>query len=553
MNNIYYINYTHLNNMPISSSQHFNDLNFYSQYMLGLVIIYGLLLLIFKFLDNSNKRNNNRSYSFDFYGRNENLQIIHDELTPEQSSLRKKYLIAITIIKSAFWVKSPYQYALYSRLHGFSREEIAYLLILENFISIIFGPIIGSLGDAYGKKKFSAAYCFLIIMNLSFRLTGDRQLAPIAQVLAGISSIIIDVSFESWVNFQANELFPSTKEGKRQKNSYLREVFTKQIYIDSLCAMLFTGIATVIYDIYGIRSPFYLTIILCLIGGVYIVIVWEENKTKEEKIKNLKDNQKDFKKKVNLIEESPSENKSFFQKIQYSWLLLKSNIPLFSIGIIESTYKISVSLWIYLWTPLLEETSNMIINVGVIYLCFMFAKLIGCELYDGLKKILQSNTYLITLFLTLTACISFYIEFSYINFHFRLISLIYFDGTIGAFQPLMSSLKSQMIPEGNRSTIMTFFKLPINICNVLILFFSTYLTISQVCLIGFIVLLVSSFVSVILLSSHTPPDADIRVLLTTSEILKNSFLERKYFKDSVLDEDLKSFKSKNTKNSLEFL
>lgn len=511
-------------------SLEFNDMDYYSQYIFGLIIIYTLLILVFKLLDNKNKRELNRSISFDYYGIKDNVQILHDDLTPDQINLRMKFLIAVTIIKSGFWVKAPYYYALYSRLHGFTREEIAYLLLVENISSIISGPLIGSLSDSYGKKKFSAAYCFLIIINICLRLTGEKSLAWIAQIIAGFGSILIEISFESWLNFQASTLFDDNKEGKRQKNSFLREVFTKQIYIDSLTAIFFTGVATLLYDSYGISAPFYLCIALFLISGLYIVIVWEENNINFHKKKKKSSNRND-------IKEDDNESKSFFQKIAYSWTILKNDKPLFLIGVIESTYKISTGLWIYIWTPLLEETTSKIVNVGVIYACFMFAKLIGCEFYQGLKKILKSNTFLITLFLTITGAISFYLEYHFNKFNIRLISLIYFDGTLGAFQPLMSSLKSLMIPEGQRSTIMTFFRLPINIVNVFTLFFSTYLTISQICLIGFGLLIISSITTIALNKYHSPPDAESRLIFTTTEIKNDHELEDKYFKDSIIEDE----------------
>ena len=90
----------------------FNSLEYYSQYIFGLIIIYVMLILVFKLLNNKNTRLNNKSFSFDFYGKTEHVQVIHDELSNDQANLRIKFLIAATIIKSAFWVKAPYLFAL---------------------------------------------------------------------------------------------------------------------------------------------------------------------------------------------------------------------------------------------------------------------------------------------------------------------------------------------------------------------------------------------------------------------------------------------------------
>jgi hypothetical protein len=266
--------------------------------------------------------------------------------------------------------------------------------------------------------------------------------------------------------------------------------------------------------------PLYLSMLLSLIAGLYILISWNENNLKIARITNPEGIQ----------------SQSFITKIHYSWGILRKDKPLFSVGIIESSFKICISLWAFIWTPLLEETSGTFINVGVIYACFMMSKLIGCELYDGLKKILKTNTYLITLFLTVTSCASFYIDYSIQKFNIRLISLMYFDGTLGAFVPLMSSLKSQMIPEGQRTTIMTFFRVPINVVCILCLLFSTYLTTAQICLVGFGILVISTITTLFLFAWHIPPDCEKRILLTTTEIKQDHLIEEEYFKKDIEDD-----------------
>lgn len=57
---------------------------------------------------------------------------------------------------------------------------------------------------------------------------------------------------------------------------------------------------------------------------------------------------------------------------------------------------------------------------------------------------------------------------------------VYFDGISGIFQPLMSSLKSEMIPEKYRTTIMNFFRMPINIFSIATLLFTHMITTHQV-------------------------------------------------------------------------
>lgn len=484
-----------------------NTVEYYSYYLITLVIGYVLLGVIFKIVSNNNVKKDKLNLTFDYYGNKEHVQVIHNELTPEQSSLRIKFLIASTLIKSAIWIKAPYMFALYNRLHGFTREEIGILYLIENLTSLLLGPVIGSLCDLFGRKKFCVMYAFFLIIQLGLRLTGSKELAYPAQFITGICSVLIDTSFESWLNFEANMLFTSDDDGKREKNSFLREVFAKQIQLDCLASIVMSGITTIIYMQYGIFYPFYFCMAVAFIAGVYIIFSWNENNIEIAS---------------STTDEEDQVKDNFFTKLSSAWKAIKNDKPLFAVGIIESTFKISLVLWMFMWTPLLEETNPSTIHPGAIFICFMLARLIGSELFDGMKSILKTNTYVLTIGITFTATLSFFFEYTIWNFDFRLIMLLYFDGLSGIFMPLMSSLKSQMIPEKFRTTIMTFFRFPINVCAILTLFFTKYLSTSEICLICAGFMTISTVTNVLLFMWHTPPDADKRTVLTTSHIRKSS-------------------------------
>lgn len=94
--------------------------------------------------------------------------------------------------------------------------------------------------------------------------------------------------------------------------------------------------------------------------------------------------------------------------------------------------------------------------------------------------ILQTNSYVITIFITSTACASFFVDYAVIQFNVRFFMFVYFDGLAGIFNPLLSSLKSQMIPENLRTTIMNFFRIPINVFSILSLVLTNYISTYQV-------------------------------------------------------------------------
>lgn len=348
-----------------------NSINFYIGYILVLTILYASIMLIQNFLKNRNEEID-KNVTMDYYGAR-GTQIILDRLTPEQSKKRFQYLLVSVMVKAATWVKAPYLFALYNRVHGFTRSEIGYLMAVDNISSLIFGPILGGLSDIYGRKKFCIIYCLGIIVHISLRITGLKELAWFAQIFTGICSCLLDSVFESWINFEAEYLFYNVSEEDRlkMKNSYLREIFTKQISLDCFCSIVLTGLATILYAKYNIFYPFYACMIFAGIAAFTITVLWDENQ-----MSRLFENKKGHEK----------QKKTFCEQIKSSWNELKHNCPLLCVGGIESCFKVSLALFLFIWTPLLEETIGSFIHPGAIFACFMLARLIGSEAFEVIIK-----------------------------------------------------------------------------------------------------------------------------------------------------------------------
>ncbi len=74
----------------------------------------------------------------------------------------------------------------------------------------------------------------------------------------------------------------------------------------------------------------------------------------------------------------------------------------------------------------------------------------------------------------------------------------------------MSVLKSQLIPEKYRTTIMNFFRIPISLISIVILIGTEFVTTYQICLICFILMLVSSLINIVLVVNYSPPDIVVK-------------------------------------------
>ncbi len=99
------------------------------------------------------------------------------------------------------------------------------------------------------------------------------------------------------------------------------------------------------------------------------------------------------------------------------------------------------------------------------------------------KMVFHINSFIVSLIITFTGTACFLINYLIPKFDARFFFLVYFDGLSGLFNPLFSSLKSQMIPEHLRTTIMNFFRIPINSFSVLSLILTQYIDTYEVSLV----------------------------------------------------------------------
>jgi predicted MFS family arabinose efflux permease len=194
-----------------------DSLEYYLLYISSLVFLYFSLTILTHFLKSN------------FEVPNDLKEAVNTEpQNIKQKQLRWKFLLVSIFIKASTWIKAPYLFALYNRIHGFSRNEIGVLYAIDNISSLISGPFFGSLCDLYGRKKFCMLFCIFVVLHITFRVTGVNDLAYLAQIISGFSGSLIETAFESWINFEANSLFKvNSPEGLKEKNSFLREIFTK--------------------------------------------------------------------------------------------------------------------------------------------------------------------------------------------------------------------------------------------------------------------------------------------------------------------------------------
>lgn len=61
---------------------------------------------------------------------------------------------------------------------------------------------------------------------------------------------------------------------------------------------------------------------------------------------------------------------------------IRNDKALLCLGIVESGFKICLQMFLFIWTPLLEESIGGLIHPGSIFALFMLSRLSGSELFN---------------------------------------------------------------------------------------------------------------------------------------------------------------------------
>ena len=422
-----------------------------------IIVIEIIILVALQFF--INKRKLQHSNELEESG-NENME----NFNQEQNNLSFNYLCIYITARTVIWIKAPFIILNFISL-GYNFKEISLLYLLDLVSAALLGPFIGNISDTFGRKKSCAAYFIIASVDLLLKSIGYNSLILISQVLNGITTVMIHNTFESWINLESISLFTE----QEKKIAFLRNVFKDSTYYDSISSVLSTIISTGVYSLFGIRSPFYLSIVSSLIGFFAINYLFKDN--------------------TNLIlnrDRSYSEN-----MVNIKNQIFKKSFLI--IGLIEVFSYTVLIVFIYIWTPLLIEVYPEV-NIGIAFLCFTFSIAIFSKVFEVYVICNKSCIYQGFAIISLIQC-GVMISSYYTNTPaLRLIFLTITNGSFGYILPTISYLKSNYLNEEYRTLLMGLYKLPTYLMSIGVILISYFIVIDKV-------LLVLSLITIIPLMS----------------------------------------------------
>jgi MFS transporter, MFS domain-containing protein family, molybdate-anion transporter len=118
--------------------------------------------------------------------------------TPEFRRFQRNFLVVYLIMLMADWLQGPYVYALYQQ-YGFSKGDIGILFIVGFGSSLLFGTVVGSFADRFGRRLNCLLFVVLYVASCVTKHFNSFSILLVGRLLGGVSTSILFSAFETWM------------------------------------------------------------------------------------------------------------------------------------------------------------------------------------------------------------------------------------------------------------------------------------------------------------------------------------------------------------------
>lgn len=357
------------------------------------------------------------------------------------------YLSVWGICVAADWLQGPYVYALYAA-YGFAPEDIAKLFVAGFGSSLVFGCVVGTLTDRFGRKRMCLAYCVFYIVSCLTKHFKNYNVLMFGRITGGIATSMLFSCFECWL--------VSEHCSRHQFSSGLLSymfglMFTLMYFVAIVSGLAAQGVADSFafgplsegssFHVGGYCGPFDMAIICLLIGMVLISVLWEEN----------------------YGSSTSAEGNGLVQNLHLAGKLLATDKNMVLVGIIVSCFEGAMFAFVFNWTPALDSTEIPPPH-GVIFALFMMACMCGASVSTIVSsKVKPSWRLLGTFSLGIMSFATMAMAASNTGFlRTCFTAFLAFEFCCGVYFPSIGVVKSDIVPENVRGTMYNIYRVPLN-------------------------------------------------------------------------------------------
>jgi MFS family permease len=311
------------------------------------------------------------------------------------------------------------------------------------------------MADKYGRKNAALTYCVTYILICITKHWSDYWVLMLGRFFGGIATSLLFTAFESWL---VAEHFKRGYEAE-----WLDKTFAKAIFLGNGLVSIVSGLLAnyLVTDMsLGPVVPFDAAAVFLAVGGVVIFFTWSENKG------------------------DGSDNTSVAQGMQQAFEAIKNDKRVFYLGAMQSLFEASMYSFVFLWTPALGPNGEDIPH-GMIFATMMVACMVGSSVASRImsRPDMKVERYMQVVYLISACALAvpvFVKSFGFgegvkggpITFEgkIQMLAFLVFEAMVGVFWPSMMKMRSQYVPEEVRSTVMNFFRIPLNLFVCIILY-----------------------------------------------------------------------------------
>lgn len=361
-------------------------------------------------------------------------------------SLERRYLGAYLLAMLADWLQGPYVYALYAA-YGFDRRTNGILFVFGFGSSMVFGTVVGSLADKFGRKRFTLLYCILYSLACVSKHFSSFWVLLAGRLAGGISTSLLFSVFDSWLCAEHKKL-------KTTDGDSLGRIFTKAQLGNSVVAVTAGLLAQFASDLTPMREVFVVANTGVFIGGftlpfdlalaslalAFLVVarLWDENRGDSSALKK-------------------TEASGLWRAVQ----TVRRDGTIFRLLIQCAFFEASMYIFVFMWTPAL--TANLMsaeekedLPFGLMFATFMTACMLGSQIFGrgwvGLRGCL------------VLACLAHVVVlFGGDLRRAKFLAFLLFETAVGIYFPAAGTKKAQVVPDNLRASIYSLFRVPLNV------------------------------------------------------------------------------------------
>lgn len=362
-----------------------------------------------------------------------NTSVSSGALPSEFAKFQRSYLVPYLLCTFSDWLKGPYVYALYEE-YGFSKLQIAWLFVGGFLSSLVFGTLVGSLSDKYGRRRMCLVFCVVYAASAFTKLVNSFAVLFFGRVLSGVATSLLFTSFESWM--------VAEHRARHFPDAWLANTFSKAILGNGLAAIGAGFVAQLAADCCGYVAPFLVAVPCLTVAGWFFIRHWGENYGNQS---------------VSLVE-----------TLQRGFDAVARDRAMQLLGSCQALFEACMYTWVFYWTMCLRTSTQSIHNdtvpFGLVFAAYMGALMIGGTLTDlvPLHQLVQS------MHLSAIACMAI-AALLYYNKVVVLLMFVAFEGLVGVYFGAHGMLRSLHIEESCRSAVMNVFRVPLNFLVVALL------------------------------------------------------------------------------------